>query len=246
MKAIILAAGRGSRMQTKTAVLPKCLLELWGKTLLEHQLAAIRQGGITEIAVVTGYHAEEIRSRHPELTYFHNADWANTNMVATLRRAETWLESDTCLVSYADIVYTSAAVTVLAHNTDDIAITYYTEFLSLWQKRFVNPLDDLETFKIDAASYLTEIGQKPKSVAEVEGQYMGLLKFTPAGWGEIRARLESGEKLPKPAEKIDMTSLLSHLLTCGIKIRAVPYDELWLEADNEQDLALYEQMSREN
>ena len=168
MKAIILAAGRGSRMGNKTETLPKCLTTLWGKTLLEHQLTAIKQAGIEEIAVVTGYKAEEICKHKPNLTYFHNENWANTNMVATLLKAESWLNSDTCHVSYADIIYESAAITALLNNTDNIALTYYTEFLQLWEKRFDNPLDDLETFKIDGNSYLKEIGQKPQTVNEVE------------------------------------------------------------------------------
>ena len=55
MRAIILAAGRGSRMKTLTEKIPKCLVHLREKPLIEWQLAAIREAGITEIAVVTGY-----------------------------------------------------------------------------------------------------------------------------------------------------------------------------------------------
>ena len=58
MKAIILAAGRGSRMKNMTDERPKCLVELGGKPLLEYQLTALRQAGINEIAVVTGYRRE--------------------------------------------------------------------------------------------------------------------------------------------------------------------------------------------
>lgn len=238
MKAIILAAGRGSRMGEKTKVLPKCLAKFRGKTLLEHQLEAIRRANIAEIGVITGYHAEEIRNRQPNLTYFHNEDWENTNMVATMLKAKDWLENDDCVISYADIVYESSAVTTLAGVQSDISLIYYTKFLELWQKRFDNPLDDLETFKLDAEGNLKEIGKKPQTLEEIEGQYMGLLKFTPKGWAEIARHLKGD--LPKPVEKIDMTGLLSHLLTKNVKIRAVAYDGLWLEVDSERDLEIYE------
>ncbi len=243
VKAIILAAGRGSRMKEKTKILPKCLTVLWGKTLLEWQLAALDGAGIKDIAVITGYHADEIRKRMPELSYFHNAAWMETNMVSTLLEAEEWLSGDECIVSYADIVYTKHAVSALMDNSDDLAVTYYTKFLTLWQERFENPLDDIETFKIDKQLYLAEIGQKAKSLKEIEGQYMGLLTFTPTGWRRISKIIKAG--LPKPIEKMDMTGLLSYLLLQGMHIRAVPYDEFWLEVDSQSDLGLYESWGKE-
>ena len=66
---------------------------------------------------------------------------------------------------------------------------------------------------------------------------MGLLKFTPAGWQKVQAALP---KLEKPLAKTDMTALLAFLLTQGIKIKAIPYDDVWLEVDTPEDLALYE------
>lgn len=238
MKAIILAAGRGSRMKDKTKILPKCLTKLWGRTLLEWQVQAIRRAGVTEIAVITGYHAEEIRSRFPVLEYFHNAEWENTNMVSTLFEADEWLSSDDCLVSYADILYTSDAVQLLASEQAGLSLTYYTKFLELWKGRFENPLDDIETFKTDAEGVLTEIGQKAGSLEEIEGQYMGLLKFRPEGWGRLKEEADKG--LPKPLARMDMTGMLNCLIGRGMRIKGVPYSGLWLEVDSQDDLALYE------
>ena len=196
MRAIILAAGRGSRMKEKTAVLPKCLTKLWGKTLLEWQIKAIADGGINDIAVITGYKSDEIRKHQPNLTYFHNDDWETTNMVATLLKADAWLSTDECIVSYSDIIYTSKAISLLAEDCHDISLTYYTKFLELWEQRFANPLDDIETFKIDNDFNLIEIGQKATIMTEIEGQYMGLLKFSPVGYKQINDAIQAG--LPKP------------------------------------------------
>ena len=86
MKAIILAAGRGSRMKDLTDERPKCLVELRGKPLLEWQLEALREAGINEIAIVTGYKRELLVNRG--LTEFHNPRWAETQMVSSLACAE--------------------------------------------------------------------------------------------------------------------------------------------------------------
>ena len=239
MKAIILAAGRGSRMKDKTDVLPKCLTRLWNNSLLDWQLNAIKKAGIDDIAVITGYRSDEIQKRYPSLKYFHNDIWDKTQMVATLLRADEWLRADDCIVSYADIVYTSKAVNLLMQSSADIAITYHTKFLELWQDRFDNPLDDIETFKLDGDSNLIEIGQRAQSLNDIEGQYMGLLKFTPEGWS-MSAQALASDDLPKGVDRIDMTGLLSFLLSKGVSIKAVAYDEIFLEVDNPEDLALYE------
>ena len=237
MKAIILAAGRGSRMKERTEILPKCLTELWGKRLLEWQIEAINKAGIRDVAVVTGYHAMEIINRFPDLTYFHNGDWESTNMVSTLFKADKWLSTDECLVSYADIIYTSEAVALLSNEETDISLTYYTKFMELWKGRFDNPLDDIETFKIDDNGIMTQIGQKAKSLEEIEGQYMGILKFRPTGWGRVKAETEKG--LPKPLSGMDMTGLLNCLISRGLKIKGIPYEGLWLEVDSQEDINFY-------
>ena len=70
MKAIILAAGRGSRMKKMTAHQPKCLTMLKGRPLIEWQLHALREAGINDISIVTGYRSNTLRQYN--LTEFHN------------------------------------------------------------------------------------------------------------------------------------------------------------------------------
>ena len=244
MKAIILAAGRGSRMKDKTNIFPKCLIKFKNKTLLEWQLSSLKNAGIKEIAIITGYRAEEIKKRQPEFKYFNNEHWEKTNMVATLFKAEEWLREDDCIISYSDIIYSPKAVTSLIECESDIAITYYTKFLELWTSRFVNPLEDIETFKINSESELIEIGNKASSLSDIDGQYMGLIKLTSHGWLKIAQELKSPNS-PVNLENIDMTGLLSYLNSKNFKIKAIPYEEIFLEIDNQNDLALYESMNIE-
>jgi choline kinase len=239
MKAIILAAGRGSRMGEKTANMPKCMMELWGRPLIEHCVDSLKGAGFaaSDIGIVTGYRQEMICV--PEVNYFHNADWESTNMFVSLTMAAAWLHTEPCVVSYADIIFSEKAVKKLMAADSEFAITYYTGFWELWSKRFADPLEDLETFRLETGK-LVEIGKKPKNREEVQGQYMGLLKFSPSGWRKI----EEAVKLPMPKTiaKLDMTTLLQHLLGLGYAIEAIETGELWLECDNERDVALYEGM----
>ena len=175
--------------------------------------------------------------------YFHNPDWEETNMFFSLTMAREWLLSEICIVCYSDIVYQPSAVRKLMEDDSDLAITYYTDFWQLWSKRFVNPLDDLETFKLDGER-LVEIGGKPESKGDIHGQYMGLLRFTPAGWRVVEQAVKL--PMPKPVEKLDMTALLQHLLIQGHSISAIPSGGLWLECDNLEDIRVYEREFRVN
>ena len=237
MKLIILAAGRGSRMKNFTEERPKCLVELQGKPLLEWQLDAIREAGISEIGIVTGY-KREMLSKYG-LFEFHNPYWANTQMVSSLSCASKWLEQEPCIVSYSDIFYDADAIRLLIKSMADIAITYDPNWQKLWESRFNDPLLDAETFRLNLDGSLAEIGNKPKTVEEIEGQYMGLLRFTPYGWNEVkylRSVLTSDQQ-----DRMHMTGTLELIVNHGkIPIVALPYVKTWGEVDSIDDLSFYE------
>lgn len=237
MKAIILAAGRGSRMKNLTEERPKCLVELRGKALLDWQLEALHAAGITEIAIVTGYKRELLADRG--LTEFHNARWAETNMVSSLACAQDWLQAEPCIVSYSDIFYSPMAVQSLMTCAASLAVTYDPNWLELWTQRFGDPLLDAETFRLTPEHSLVEIGNKPTSVNEVQGQYMGLLRFTPEGWVEVM-RIRSGLTVEQ-CDKMHMTGTLQKVIDAGrVEIAAVPYTGEWGEVDCANDLDAYQ------
>jgi choline kinase len=236
MKAIILAAGRGSRMGQLTNLKPKCLLEFRGKTLFERQITSLREAGVSEVSVVTGYKRELLK--RIDLKEFYNPRWEQTNMVSSLECAAEWLKEAPCVVSYSDIFYEAHAVSSLIDCSAKLAVTYDLNWQRLWEARFGNPLLDAETFRVNFDSTLIEIGNKPVRVEEVQGQYMGLLRFTPEGWNEV-VRIRSG--LPsKTCDEMHMTGTLQKVIEQSyINILAIPYSGEWGEFDNENDLKSY-------
>ena len=237
MKAIILAAGRGSRMAHLTEKEPKCLVHLRGKPLIEWQLEAIRAAGLTEIAVVTGYRNHRLSSY--KLVEFHNKNWSKNNMLASLEHAEKWLRAEPCIVSYSDIFYDKSAITSLINCSAPIAVTYDPNWLNVWKKRFEDPLTDAETFLIDTSNQIIEIGNKPKNVEQIQGQYMGLLRITPESWEHLVSALAN---LPKSMrDNISMTAALQYLiLHTKISVTGVPYENEWGEIDTPSDLEKFD------
>lgn len=238
MKAIILAAGRGSRMGSLTDNKPKCLVKLAGKSLLEYQLESLRGSGINEIGIVRGYLAEQLSI--PKIKFFDNEMWEKTNMVFSLSCAKEWLQNDTCIVSYSDIIYSTDAVNILKKAYGDIVITYDKNWLKLWKARFSDPLVDAETFQVDAEGRLLEIGNKPKTIEEIKGQYMGLFKISPKGWKKIGNYLSGLTQ--KEFDPMFVTTLLQNLIQIGVEINTASINDNWFEIDNENDLKLYRQM----
>ncbi len=236
MKAIILAAGRGSRMEDRTNSSPKCMTELWGRTLIDWQIDILRKASINGIGVVVGYKSEKVILN--QVQFFNNQRWKETNILRSLLTARTWLENDDCIIAYSDILYTQNTVKKLMENKEEIAITYNKNFLELWNQRFEDPLIDLETFRTSDQSILLEIGNRVNNIEEIEGQFMGLLKISPSGFKKIAKVLDSLDT--KTIDKLDMTGMLNMLLDFGVKVSTIPCDDFWIEVDNVRDIELYE------
>jgi L-glutamine-phosphate cytidylyltransferase len=238
MRAVILAAGRGSRLGPLTEGRPKCLVKLADTPLVELQTNALRRGGVSEIGIVCGYQAQMLRL--PDVTYFHNSRWSETNMVTSLLTAADWLLSEPTIISYGDIFYPHVLVRDLIQTTGDIVIAFDRQWRSLWSRRFIDPLVDAETFRTNGSGRLLEIGGKTCNIEEITGQYIGLFKLTPTAWRAIETLLQTMGSVAR--DRLDMTGLFSALLRRDFPIQTLGTDRPWGEVDTLGDLALYEDM----
>jgi choline kinase len=236
-KALILAAGEGTRLRPYTMDRPKCLVEVAGRSLLERQLDVLRQEGVAPIVAIGGYRAEMLR--RPGIALRINPRYAETNMVWTLFCAEDELDGEV-LLTYGDIVYSRSILRAVLVSRADVAVAIDLDWEAYWRSRSEDPLADAETLKLAADGSILEIGQKPRSLAEVEGQYMGLMKFSPAGVARLRATFHdarlAGRVRGKSVEKAYMTDLLQAMIDAGHRLDAVPVHGEWVEVDTVGDL----------
>lgn len=99
-KAIVLAAGVGSRLRPFTADRPKCLLEVGGRTILDRQLDDLRQCGVTDVTVVVGYFGDQIRARYGDrMHYVANERYEETNSLYSLWLAREELVSGALILN---------------------------------------------------------------------------------------------------------------------------------------------------
>ena len=248
-KVIILAAGEGKRLHPLTLDKPKCMVEIFGKRVLEWQLEIFKQFNINDITIVTGYMAEKINLQ--SLTYFNNPDYSSNNMVETLFCAKDKLKGSVIVV-YGDIIFEKDVLEKLLESKDDCSVVVDKNWEDLCKIRFDNPLDDAESLMVDKKNYLTSIGQKTIQQKEIQGQYIGLMKFQNDGleliknkYDEAKTISKNGKNILNPNldfEKSYMTDFLQYLIRNNVKLKAINIKNGWLELDSISDYKIYQSL----
>ena len=135
-RAVVLAAGRGSRLHSLTVDAPKCLTVIAGEPLLERALKALASQGITEAVVVIGYMGDMVRDRIGtqfsgiDILYVEAPDYATTNNIRSLWDARAYLDEDVVLLE-ADIAFDAEVVgTLLAQGGSSAAVAPYDAALT--------------------------------------------------------------------------------------------------------------------
>jgi len=225
------------------------MVELCGKSLIDYQLDAFKAAGITDITVIAGYKQEVLE--RVGIKKIINPAYASTNMVSTLMCAKDLFNGDTdVLITYGDIVYEQRILNAILEAKGDVSLTIDKEWKRLWGLRMDNPLDDAETLKIDKEGCIIEIGKKPISYDEIQGQYMGLIKISAEKAKKIVKIWDSMDRNAiydgKDFDNMYLTSFIQYLIDDGWRIKAIPVQSGWLEIDTVDDLQFYEKNIKSN
>jgi len=240
MQAIIIGAGRGSRLMPTTADRPKCFAQVAGKRMLDWILDAFHQNGIDRICFIGGYQIDKVRQTNPEFTFAHNADWQHNNIMESLMCAEPLMD-ESFICCYSDILFTPKGVAELLRRGDDISLLVDTDWHSRYTHRTEHPSDDAEKVVVDSG-HVTRIH---RSIAEKEayGEFAGVAKFSVAGAAALRdhyhkcRRQFAGQPFREAAvfEKAYLIHLLQDMLESGIPMCHVDTPGGYIEIDTQQD-----------
>ncbi len=248
MKVFILAAGQGTRLSPLTDNKPKCLVELNGVSLLERQIKVLKDCGLSDVLIVGGYKAEMIQALgYPVVK---NERFSTTNMVATLFSAREYLSGkEEIIVAYGDIVYEPRVLNTLLQCHAPVCVVVDKEWERYWSARMPNPLSDAETLRLDARGHILELGKKPKSLDDIQGQYVGLIKFRA---DVIKPLITTYDAMDhnamydgKDYDNMFMTSFIQYLIDKEWHVQSALVTNGWLEVDTIKDINLYQQLSSE-
>ena len=116
MKAIIAAAGRGSRLGALTRYRPKGLLPINGESILARQMRILKSHSITDVAIATGYRSEKIIEHFKDrVTFFHNPDYLTTTSTSSLNKAIDFMDDD-IIIMFSDVVFSEESLKGLLEN----------------------------------------------------------------------------------------------------------------------------------
>ncbi len=244
-QAIILAAGQGTRLRPITDDKPKCLTPLDGKSLLARQTDVLQSAGIDDIVVIGGYRIDQIKALGYQC--HENPRYESTNMVSTLFCAEQLMSGrEDLLICYGDIIYQPNNLKTLLQSEAEIALMVDKDWRQLWELRLDDPLSDAETLKLDDEGHVLELGKKPKSYDEIQGQYTGLIKvrkdkvqdFIHFYHAMDRDKNYDGQDF----DNMYMTSFIQQLIDNGWEVKSAEVSNGWLEIDSVSDLETYQSL----
>ncbi|MEX0694489.1 MAG: phosphocholine cytidylyltransferase family protein [Rhodospirillales bacterium] len=218
MKAIILAAGLSSRLHPLTLEIPKCLLPLHGKTVMEHQLGALASAGISDVTVIVGFLADVVRqSIGDRVDYARYERFRETNNLGTLHHCRKLLDDD-CLVLFADVLLAADALSRLARHPADFAL--------LVDRTRV--LENTMRIQTESGGIVDLGGHIP--AREGEGNFVGIAKYSKAGAVALADELEAMIAEGGHEDKYYVQAL-PRLVKKGAVIEPVDIHAPWLEID---------------
>lgn len=241
MKAIILAAGQGTRLKKYTENLPKGMLLFQGKTIIERQIEMYRSCGINDIAIVRGYAAEKIT--YKGIRYYDNEKYADTNMVESLMAAREEFNDDV-IVSYSDILFEKFILEQMIKSEADFACAVDDNWKEYWKKRYGRIDFDTESLSIDEDDHIIEIGLESPPLESISARYIGVLKFSRNGLEFVAKTMDKAyrefENMPwqqsgKTVKKAYMTDLLNAVIEAGKPVKAIHFNNGWIEFDTNED-----------
>lgn len=243
VRVVVLAAGMGTRLRPLTDGMPKCLTPLMGRSLLQRQLDVYQAENLTDVSLVVGYRADQLArlgQRH-----FVNADFETTNMVESLMAARELFDGRaTVLMVYGDIAFERRLLRSALICTHAIGVVVDTAWRRLWDLRMEDPLADAETLKIGSDGRISELGRKPGSYADIEGQYIGMVSFRPQSHARVLSLYDSigsSELVDgKPKRNMFMTSFVQRMIDHGFDVGPAFTQGGWVEVDSLEDLSRYE------
>lgn len=238
VKAIIIAAGKGSRLNPLTVDKPKCMLEIAGKTVLQRAIDCLRENGINNIAVVKGYKKEKIN--YPGLKYYVNDNYENNNILHSLFYAEPEMDGD-FIALYSDILFKKDVVKKLLEHNHDFSVIVDKNWIKAYEGRTNHPTSEAEKVIIENGK-IVEIG-KHLTVEESHGEFIGMVKFSDEGTEILKNVFNDAKKkftgkpfqCAKVFEKAYLTDMIQELIDNGHDVHPVVIEGKWHEMDTLQD-----------
>jgi Predicted sugar nucleotidyltransferases len=231
MKAIILAAGSGRRLYPYTKHIPKCLLDIGGETILEHQVNHIRNCGINEVVIVVGFEFEKVENflrnydgLGMQIKTLYNPFYQTTNSLISLWIARSEMDEDIVIINGDDVFEFDVIDQVLREREEKICLPI--------KKKLSYEEEDMKV--VIQRGRITEIGKTLASHPSAES--VGIRVFRDTGVELIKRAIEE-EMRTDGAERKWYVSAIKTLIKKGYRVKYIDIKNFfWMDVDYPSDL----------
>ena len=247
MKIIIIAAGWATRLGKETIDIPKGLLKITKKSIIEMQLDLFQENHSSDITIITGPNKDKFKFKN--VNYIQNKDSKNQEVLGSLMKSKS-IMNDEVLTSYSDIIFDASIFRSMLDFKGDIGIAVDLD----WEKKYLNrtqhPKSEADNVLIENHRIL-KIKKNIKESKSTQnlGEFVGLMKLSKKG---AKIFVEKFNHLIKFHEgkfhnapsikKAYLTDMLQELIDSGILVEPIIINGKWYEIDTPQDL----QIARKN
>ena len=243
MKAIILAAGEGSRMGKLTQNIPKPLVKVNGKSIIERQLSILKQNKILDVVIITGPHNEKFNFE--KIRYIRDENFLEHDQLGSLISAKKEINGDVILL-FADIIVENIVLAKILESKSDISIAVDMNWERTYASRPDNSFDDADKVRFERGNLSRIFKTMTDEDKKFEiGEFIGLMKLSKNGSKQLVDCYEKIQNIHKgkfhdalSLKKAKLVDLLQELIENKIKIDAILITGKWCEIDTEEDLEI--------
>jgi len=231
MDAIILAAGKGTRLGLDE--IPKCLIEFDNITLIRYQIECLRELGVDEIFIVTGYNSEKIMNhlKNYQVNFIHNPEFDTTNNIQSVLVTKKFLKNE-FICMYGDLFFEKNILKKCINSKHDMTLMVETDLRD-------------ETTRIKIENNKISHVNKNINFEEADGNFIGMMKCSK---NLIDKFFQSIENVVENNLQAYYTIGIEKMIQDGIIINFETTDGLlWTDIDTAEDLIIAKQVfARDN
>jgi|APSaa5957512535_1039671.scaffolds.fasta_scaffold01680_11 L-glutamine-phosphate cytidylyltransferase len=241
MKAIIIAAGSGKRLGNKTKKIPKGLLEINGKTILERQIEILKNNGVQDIVIIIGPHKEKFNFQ--SVKYVEDLEYEKHDVLLSLMAAKKEIKGE-IITTYSDILFDEKILQEIIKSKIDIGVVTDLNWEQKYEKRSEHPKSQADNVIIEN----NKIIKIRKNISKIEknqqnGEFIGIMKFSEKGsdmfvneFNKIEKNKPQSFHNAKTFEKSYLTDMIQELIDQNIIVNPIIVNGDWCEIDTSQDL----------
>ena len=240
MNVIIIAAGSGKRISDDVKNVPKSMVKINEKPIIDYQISVLKEVGINKIFVITGPYSEKFNLENVQ--YVKDKNYEKHDILGSLMEARNFLKNNV-LVLYSDIIFEKKIIQQVLDVKGDISIAVDMNWEKMYDGRTDHPKSEAENVLLNEKKKIIKIKKNIHNNNNNVGEFLGIVKFSSKGskifvkkYEELlKTHIGIFQEAPSIL-KAYLTDYLQELIELKINVEPIFVSGKWCEIDTMQDV----------